>query len=384
MRDEKPPRIVVLHEETTALLRPDLVVEAVKAPLQTLSTEPVDVVADLVELNGDVGAKATVELWLGPTPVAEAKTVTVAKGGSLSVAFDGVSLTSAMTAELTVVVGGRRAVRDRRHEQLPRSDDRGDRARARPFEGPRAEPRRLRRAVQPTRLRSGHTDAAGELARPRSEGEALEPQLVRIFFHEVQERNADQLASFYETVELAQQSGATINITYHTAANARFNPGPFMRDFAIVLENLVTTKGLTNVRWVTIQNEPNTTNVTQEQYEALYRALDGELVTRGLRDHIGLMGGDLVESSAIPGSNHLNWFEYMAENMNDVLDAYSVHIYWNYWDTPANGVPAKERPRDRHQEAARRGAKAGVHHGVRRSGHPEHPRAARDPARLLG
>ena len=40
------------------------------------------------------------------------------------------------------------------------------------------------------------------------------------------------------------------------------------------------------------------------------------------------------ESSAIPGSNHLNWFEYMAENMNDVLDAYSVHIYWNYWDIP--------------------------------------------------
>ena len=105
VRDEKPPRIVVLHEETTALLRPDLVVEAVKAPCRH-STEPVDVVADLVELNGDVGAKATVELWLGPTPVAEAKTVTVAKGGSLSVAFDGVSLTSAMTAELTVVVKG--------------------------------------------------------------------------------------------------------------------------------------------------------------------------------------------------------------------------------------------------------------------------------------
>jgi hypothetical protein len=24
----------------------------------------------------------------------------------------------------------------------------------------------------------------------------------------------------------------------------------------------------------------------------------------------------------------------MGENMNDVLDAYSVHIYWNYWDIP--------------------------------------------------
>ena len=24
----------------------------------------------------------------------------------------------------------------------------------------------------------------------------------------------------------------------------------------------------------------------------------------------------------------------MAEHMNDILDAYSVHIYWNYWDIP--------------------------------------------------
>ena len=49
---------------------------------------------------------------------------------------------------------------------------------------------------------------------------------------------------------------------------------------------------------MTIQNEPNTTNVTLEQYEALYRALHAELVTRGLRGEIGLMGGDLVESGA--------------------------------------------------------------------------------------
>ena len=24
----------------------------------------------------------------------------------------------------------------------------------------------------------------------------------------------------------------------------------------------------------------------------------------------------------------------MVEHMNDVIDAYSVHIYWNYWDLP--------------------------------------------------
>ena len=44
---------------------------AVHAPPQTLSTRPIDVVADISELNLETGAKATVKLMLGPTPVAE-------------------------------------------------------------------------------------------------------------------------------------------------------------------------------------------------------------------------------------------------------------------------------------------------------------------------
>ena len=87
-------------------------------------------------------------------------------------------------------------------------------------------------------------------------------------------------------------------------------------------------KGYTNVRWVTVANEPNTTNLTMPEYEALYRALDAQLVERGLREHIHLMGGDLVRDG------QRAWFQYIAANMNDVLDAYSVHIYWDYWNTP--------------------------------------------------
>ena len=43
------------------------------------------------------------------------------------------------------------------------------------------------------------------------------------------------------------------------------------------------------------------------------------------------------------------WFQYMAHNMNDILDAYSVHIYWNYWDTPR----MEFRLRDVRQSSAR-------------------------------
>ena len=162
---------------------------------------------------------------------------------------------------------------------------------------------------------------------------ALEPQLVRIFYHEIREtEDPDKMPSFIRTVELAQEAGATINITYQTATRARFQPVLFMGQFAAILEDLVRTRGFTNVRWVTIQNEPNTTLVTRPQYNALYRALDEHLRARGLRDHIGLMGGDLLESGQ--GGGHRVWLQYMAENMNDVLDAYSEHIYWNYWDIP--------------------------------------------------
>jgi hypothetical protein len=44
------------------------------------------------------------------------------------------------------------------------------------------------------------------------------------------------------------------------------------------------------------------------------------------------MAGDLVESSG--SRRHDVWFQYIVEHMNDITDAYSEHIYWNYWDIP--------------------------------------------------
>lgn len=332
VREESPPRTAIHRGEARVKLRPDLVVAAVHAPPQTLSRRPIDLVADISESNGETGAKATVTLMLGPTPVAEPQTVTVPAGGSFSVRFAGVKLTTAMSAELTVLIDG----------AAPFETDAANNSRKTKVEVTEHEV--VRSNVLLDALGgygaqfNQHVYAsitpkpADSLPNLEAKVKALEPQLVRIFFHEVQERTAVQMASFIETVELAQQSGATINITYQTAANAKLDPPRYMGAFAAVLDDLVQTRGFTNIRWVTIQNEPNTTLVTLEQYNALYRALHAHLLARGLRDQIGLMGGDLVESSSVVGSNHRFWFQYMAQNMNDILDAYSVHIYWNYWD----------------------------------------------------
>ena len=332
VRDEKPPRIVVLRDETTALLRPDLVVEAVDAPLQTLTTEPVNVFADLVELNGDVGAKATVELMLGPTPVAEAKTVTVAKGGSLSVAFEGVSLTTAMAAELTVVVNG----------AAPFETDDSNNSLARTIEVTEHELDRSEIFVSSLggygAQFNQHVYAPvtnpppATLPDMEAKVKALEPQLVRIFyndnFEERQPNRVRNLASFVDTVQLAHEAGATINVTYQAVDVAKKNPVGSMTRFALVLEDLVEVKGYTNVLWVTVANEPNDTELTMPEYEALNRALDAQLRERGLRDHIRMMGGDLIRD------NQRAWFAYIAANMNDLFDAYSVHVYWDYWNTP--------------------------------------------------
>jgi hypothetical protein len=39
------------------------------------------------------------------------------------------------------------------------------------------------------------------------------------------------------------------------------------------------------------------------------------------------MGLDLV------AADQQDWFDYAASHMSDLLDAYSIHVFWDYWDT---------------------------------------------------
>jgi hypothetical protein len=316
--------------QTNALLRPDLTVSALRAPAQTLTVRPVDVEAEIAELNGDVGATATVTLSWGPS-VLRTQRVDFPKGARVPVTFGAVALTTPAAAELTVRVS----------EVVPDETDATNNVRSTTVDVTEFELARSRLILDSLggygaqfnqHVYAKLTPAPpGSLPGLEEKVKALEPQLVRIFFHEIDELDPDKMASFVETVELAHQAGASINITYTTATRAKFQPALFMGQFAAILENLVRTRGFTNVRWVTIQNEPNSTLVTLAQYEALNRAIHAQLVTRGLRDQIGIMAGDLVESG---GGGHRVWMKYIAEHMSDIVDAYSEHIYWNYWDIP--------------------------------------------------
>ena len=156
---------------------------------------------------------------------------------------------------------------------------------------------------------------------------ALEPPLVRIFFNTSAWENADRMESFERTVRLADRAGAEINITWQgsTFQFAMRN----MDRFADVLGRLLADGAIERV-WVTLFNEPNTTQRTLPEYEEVYRLLQRELQARGIRDRVRFMGGDLIRSTT--GASQAEWFRYMARNMGDLLDAWSVHVYWDFWE----------------------------------------------------
>ncbi len=88
---------------------------------------------------------------------------------------------------------------------------------------------------------------------------SLEPQLVRIFFNTSAWESPDRLDSFVQTVRLADRAKAEINITWQgsTFAFAMRN----MDRFADLLSKLLADGSIERM-WVTMFNEPNTTQRT--------------------------------------------------------------------------------------------------------------------------
>ena len=144
--------------------------------------------------------------------------------------------------------------------------------------------------------------------------------------------------SFFRTLDLAQRAGASINLTLWHGPYA--NPDRAAEQFAQVLAELIRQHKFSAVRYATIQNEPNDSEkISLEKYNRMYRTLDASLKRLGLRGQVQIVGGDLV-------SNHQEkWFANLAENLGDVCDGYSTHIYWDYWDTEKLVRRVSEVPR---------------------------------------
>lgn len=198
---------------------------------------------------------------------------------------------------------------------------------------------------------------------------ALEPQFVRIFYNDnhagfppvarpktpvnapQSREQLDRWNSFVDVVKLAQKANALINVTWQSGpCKTTDDRKTSMERFANVLEHLVKREGITQLRWATIMNEPNTVpddpenpNIKPESLGQMYRLLDGFLKQRGVRRQVKLMGGDVIEGpkdthvDRIHQTNPFNqfaWLKFMGKHLSDVLDAYAVHIYWDYFALP--------------------------------------------------
>jgi hypothetical protein len=155
----------------------------------------------------------------------------------------------------------------------------------------------------------------------------LKPHLARVFFDGKALTDGDLMTSFVRTMKLAQNTASAINVTFHGIGPHAFPDS--MPQFAAVLHDLIANQHVTKLKWVTIRNEPNVPPIPKDLYKSLYAQLAAGLA--GLGVQLKFMGGDLrIEHQA-------EWFNFLAHDMRGMLDAYSIHVYWNYFD-PTNDL----------------------------------------------
>jgi hypothetical protein len=150
--------------------------------------------------------------------------------------------------------------------------------------------------------------------------------------------------SFLRTVQLAQRAGASVNLTFWYglfSLKKKGVPDPpdlletTARDMTAVLKKLLLDRKLSAIRYITIQNEVNGEGadgapykISMEQYSRLYHLFDQSMRAAGLRDRVQIVGGDLIYRQ------QEKWIPFISSRMQDVCDGYSMHAYWDYWDTP--------------------------------------------------
>ena len=321
---------ISLAGQAKTLLKPDLVLTRAYTARSVLLGRPFFVVAILRERTKDVGLAAIVTVSAGGSALATQK-VTVGARRRVVVQVP-VSLTELGRIPLTVTVTPSAPVETTLKNNTRRTSVETTEFRlqesatlVQSFAGYGGQ---FNHHVYAAISRSvGVTDDnVGDMERKMR---ALHPEFSRIFFNGTAFNDADRMQSFIRTVQLAQSTGTVINITWQGGVLNVAN-GTIPK-FANVLIDLVRNRGITNLRWLTLQNEPNRTKITKQAYEAQYRALDPYI--QSIRGQVKYMGGDLVRGPDVGAPDQDAWFQYMATNMADILDAYSIHVFWDYWDT---------------------------------------------------
>ena len=189
--------------------------------------------------------------------------------------------------------------------------------------------RRLRRAVQPARLRGLERRAAAESLGSGDQGDgaraAVRPGVLQQ--HRVDVPRPDGLVHPRRCSSRTARS-ATIEIAWQggTFEFAQQN----MPRFADVLADLLQHRGIAGPLWVSLYNEPNAGSADPPPLRAdLSAARRG--ASRPRRARSDPLHGRWHPRQ--PAASQTDWYWYMATHMGDLLDAWAPHIYWDFWDT---------------------------------------------------
>jgi hypothetical protein len=313
-----------------APLRPDLAITSVKTNRVSVVGRPFYVIATVIERSRRAAARARITVTANSLPLAS-RSIAVRPGRRLVVKLP-VTLPAPGRTSLVTAVTGTKPVEAVISNNIRRATVNAAEFRA-----------RWSSVVVPSfggfggqfnhHVYSALSRAVGvndtNVVDMEQKMRALHPQFSRIFFTPQAFADPDKMQSFVRTVLFAQSTGTTINITWQ-GGTLSVAAGTVQK-FANVLLDLVRNRGVTNLRWLTLQNEPNRTRMTMQQYETQYRELDPYI--QSIRGQVRYMGGDLVRGPDVGAPNQAAWFQYMATHMSDILDAYSIHVFWDYWDT---------------------------------------------------
>ena len=201
-----------------------------------------------------------------------------------------------------------------------------------------------------------------QLADLEAKVKQLHPQFVRIFFlnswmekdtdNSIAKNHPGMRESLIRTIRLAQDAGATVLLQFWYDPDRYQDVDGVAKRFATHIAELRQKYGLTCIRYATIQNEPDEhfdDDITVDRYMKVYRSFDRALKELKLRDQVKIVGGDLV------GEYPHHWLPLMGNRIADVLDGYSIHCYWEYWNirpmrqrlkdvaTILDSLPAKQR-----------------------------------------
>ena len=202
---------------------------------------------------------------------------------------------------------------------------------------------------------------------------ALEPQLVRIFFNTSAWENDDRLDSFVRTVRLADRANAEINITWQgsTFVFAMRN----MDRFANLLSSL-------------LDGRLDRAHVGHDVQRAEHDAANAPRVRAGLpaappgasrREVCATACGSWAATSSArpPAIRRRSGSATWPRHMGDLLDAWSVHVYWDFWEPDKIDERLLREVRTIFSAIPAATAATAVHHRVRRA----RPRGLRGRAR---